>query len=209
MGFYGRRILPHVINVACGAKSLRPLRERVCAGLTGEVVELGFGSGHNVVCYPSTVTRVRAVEPSDGGWQLARKRLAISAIPVERAGLDGQALPFEDDTFDAALSTYTLCTVPDADRALRELRRVLKPGGTLHFLEHGLAPDPKVQRWQRRLDPLERRLAGGCEFSRSIDALITGAGFTITEVDHFYEPGGPKFAGALSLGVARPESLGG
>jgi SAM-dependent methyltransferase len=209
MGFYGRRVLPHVINVACGAKSLRPLRERVCAGLSGDVIELGFGSGHNVGCYPSTVTRIRAVEPSDGGWQLARKRLAASIVPIERAGLDGQDLPFEDDTFDTALSTYTLCTVPDADRALRELRRVLKPGGTLHFLEHGLAPDPKVQRWQHRLDPIERRLVGGCEFSRPIDELVIGAGFAIIEVDHFYEPGAPKFAGALSLGVAGVDPAGG
>ncbi len=202
MGFYSQRIVPHIVNIACGSKPMRPLRERVCIGLTGEVVEIGFGSGHNVGCYPLVVTRVRAVEPSDVGWKSGAKRVAASAVPIERAGLDGQDLPFEDATFDAALSTFTLCTVPDAARALRELRRVLKPGGSLHFLEHGLAPDPTVQKWQRRLDPIERRLVAGCTFSRPIVQLVTDAGFTITEVDEFYEDRSPKFAGALSLGRA-------
>jgi SAM-dependent methyltransferase len=202
MGCYQRQILPRMIDKACGVKSARPLRQRVCSGLVGEVVEVGFGSGHNVDFYPDAVTRVRAVEPSDLAWKLAGKRLERSAIPVERAGLDGQALPFADATFDSALSTWTLCTIPDPGAALRELRRVLKPGGTLHFVEHGLAPDAKVQRWQRRLDPIERRLAGGCTFSRPVLELLSGAGFTVAEVDVFYEKGVPKFSGAYSLGVA-------
>jgi ubiquinone/menaquinone biosynthesis C-methylase UbiE len=202
VGFYSERIVPHIVNAACGGKPMRPLRDRVCAGLSGEVVEIGFGSGHNVGSYPATVTRVRAVEPSDVGWKSGAKRRATRAVPIERAGLDGQDLPFDDDTFDAALSTFTLCTVPDASRALRELHRVLKPGASLHFLEHGLAPDEKVQRWQRRLDPLERRLVAGCEFSRPISQLVRDAGFTIIEIDEFYEQRAPKFAGALSLGRA-------
>jgi ubiquinone/menaquinone biosynthesis C-methylase UbiE len=170
--------------------------------LTGEVVEVGFGSGPNVEFYPAAVERVRAVEPSDLAWRLAAERVAGSPVPIERAGLDGQSLPFADGTFDAALTTYTMCTVPDPGAALRELRRVLKPGGTLHFLEHGLAPDPKVQKWQRRLDPLERRLFGGCEFSRPIVELVRSAGFTVKELDEFYEKGAPRFAGADSLGTA-------
>lgn len=202
MGFYSERIVPHLVNAACGGKPMRPLRDRVCAGLSGEIVEIGFGSGHNVSSYPPAVTRVQAVEPSDVGWKAGAERRAASAVPIERAGLDGQDLPFDDDTFDAALSTFTLCTVPGAGRALRELRRVLKPGGSLHFLEHGLAPDPKVQRWQRRLDPLERRLVAGCEFSRPISKLLRDAGFAITEIDEFYEERLPRFAGALSLGRA-------
>ncbi len=202
MRYYEERVVPRLMNKLGGMKALRPLRARVCAGLTGHVVEIGFGSGPNVDFYPATVTRVTAVEPSDLAWKLAAKRLEATGIPVERAGLDGQSMPFPDDTFDAALSTWTMCTIPDAAAALGELRRVLKPGGTLHFLEHGLAPDERVQRWQRRLDPIERRLAGGCTFSRPIVGLLTDAGFTIADLDVFYEKGGPKFAGADSLGVA-------
>jgi SAM-dependent methyltransferase len=202
MGLYGERVLPRIINVACGTKTVEPLRHRVCAGLSGEVVEIGFGSGLNVPFYPAVVTRVAAVEPSDVGWKLAAKRLAATRVPVQRSGLDGQSLPFADDSFDAALSAWTLCTIPDVAAALCEIRRVIKPGGRLHFLEHGLAPDERVRRWQRRLDPLQQRVAGGCHFTRPIVELLMAAGFTIDELDVFYEKGAPKFAGADSLGIA-------
>ncbi|MGI5404724.1 class I SAM-dependent methyltransferase [Streptomyces sp. CA-135486] len=204
MGFYDERVLPRIINVACGVKTAQPLRQRVCAGMKGDVVEIGFGTGHNVPFYPAAVTRVAAVEPSDVGWKLAEGRVRSSRIPVERAGLDGQALPFADDSFDAALSTWTLCTIPDADTALREVRRVLKPGGTLHFIEHGLAPaeDENVRRWQRRLEPMQKRLFGGCHLTRPIVDMLSNAGFTIADVDVFYEKGAPKSMGADSLGTA-------
>src|ERR1700722_3270493 len=202
MGFYGEQVVPRIISKACGAKSAEPLRRRVCAGLAGDVVELGFGSGHNVPFYPAAVTRVTAVEPSDVGWQLAAERVKAAAVPVQRGGLDGQSLPFPDDSFDAALSTWTLCTIPDVGAALGEIRRVLKPGGTLHFLEHGLAPDERVRRWQRRVEAGEERLFGGCRFTRPIVDLLTAAGFRIAQVDVFYEQGAPKFAGADSLGTA-------
>jgi SAM-dependent methyltransferase len=202
MGIYRERVLPRLINVACGSKASRPLRERVCAGLHGQVVEIGFGSGHNVPFYPDTVQRVAAIEPSQLGWKLARDRVAASPVIVDQAGLDGQSLPFADDSFDTALSTWTLCTIPDPHLALTEVRRVLRPGGTLHFIEHGLAPDEKVQRWQHRLEPLNERVAGGCHLTRPILDLLRTAGFTVQDVDVFYEKGAPKSLAAESLGVA-------
>jgi SAM-dependent methyltransferase len=204
MGLYGEHVLPRIVNVACGLKNAEPLRRRVCDGLEGEVVELGFGSGLNVPFYPGSVTRVAAIEPADVGWKLAEKRLRATSVRVERSGLDGQSLPFEDDSFDAALSTWTLCTIPDVAAALSELRRVLKPGGRFHFVEHGLAPDERVRRWQRRLEPVQKRVFGGCHLTRPVVELVTAAGFTITEVDVFYEDGAPKTLGANSLGTAVP-----
>jgi len=202
MGFYADRVLPHIINKACGMKASNPYRARVAGGLHGEVVEIGFGSGLNVPFYPSAVQRVTAVEPADVGWRIASKRVAASPIPIERSGLDGQSLPFDDDSFDTALSTWTMCTIPDVARALAEVRRVLRPGGTLHFVEHGLAPDAGVARWQHRLEPLQKRVAGGCHLTREIVPLLEAAGFTITELDQFYEEGAPKVFAADSLGVA-------
>jgi ubiquinone/menaquinone biosynthesis C-methylase UbiE len=202
MGIYGDHVLPRIVNCACGLKAVDPLRQRVCEGLEGDVVEIGFGSGLNVPFYPESVARVAAVEPADVGWKLAEKRVSASSVPVERSGLDGQSLPFQDDSYDSALSTWTLCTIPDVAAALREVRRVLRPGGTLHFVEHGLAPDESVRRWQRRLEPIQKRAFGGCHLTRQVVQLLTNAGFTISEVDVFYEEGTPKFLGADSLGTA-------
>ncbi len=205
MGLYREHVLPRIVDVACDVKEARTQRRRVCMGLVGDVVEIGFGSGLNVPFYPAAVSRVAAVEPADVGWKLAGKRLRATAVPVERAGLDGQSLPFPDDRFDCALSTWTMCTIPDVRAALGELRRVLKPGGTLHFVEHGLAPDGDagVRRWQHRLDPLQKRLFGGCHLTRPIVELLEESGFVVSEVDRYYEKGAPRAFGANSLGVAQ------
>jgi ubiquinone/menaquinone biosynthesis C-methylase UbiE len=204
MGVYSEHVVPRVVDVVCNLKEAHPQRRRVCEGLAGNVLEIGFGSGLNVPFYPDAVTRVTAVEPSDTAWKLAGKRLRETAVPIERAGLGAEALPLPDDHFDAALSTWTMCTIPDIAGALRELRRVLKPQGKLHFLEHGLAPDEPVRRWQRRLDPLEQRVFAGCHLTRPTAELLRNAGFAILELDVYYEKGSPKFLGAQSLGVAQP-----
>jgi ubiquinone/menaquinone biosynthesis C-methylase UbiE len=204
MALYDDHVLPRIINCVCNTKVTREQRQRVCSELAGEVIEIGFGSGLNVPHYPPSVTQVTAVEPADVGWRLAGKRLEQARVPVRRSGLDAQRLPFGDDAFDAALSTWTMCTIPDVDAALREVRRVLKPGGRLHFVEHGLAPDERVRRWQHRLDPLQQRLFGGCHLTRPIAELVRRNGFEIEALDEYYERGTPKVIGANTRGVARP-----
>ncbi len=201
MSHYSERVLPRILDLACGSQQLAPLRQRVCAGLTGDVLELGFGSGTNVPFYPPAVRSVAAVEPADRGWELAQPRIANSTVPITRAGRDGQSIPLPDNSCDAALITWTLCTIPDPTAALQEIGRVLKPGRELHFVEHGLAPDRQVRRWQHRWEPVHKRVFGGCHLTRRIVDLITESGFTVDDVDQFYE-GAPKYTGATSLGTA-------
>jgi ubiquinone/menaquinone biosynthesis C-methylase UbiE len=191
MGFYRDRVLPHLVELTCGQKEIGRWRAQATEGLTGRVVEIGFGSGLNVPHYPSDVEMVLAVEPNSVARRLAEKRVAASPVPVEYAGLDGQDLPLPDDSCDAALCTFTLCTVPDPERALAEVRRVLRPGSQLHFLEHGLSPDPGVARWQHRMEPLQRRLADGCHLTRDASALVESAGFHLTRREQRYMRG-PK-----------------
>ena len=204
MGFYGERILPRIINVAMNTKQHREVRARVCAGLSGDVVELGFGSGLNLPHFPEAVTSLRAVDPAELGQRLAADRIAEFGRRVDFAGLDGQHLPFETGSVPAVLSTWTLCTIPDAVAALREVKRVLGPGGTFHFVEHGISPDANVERWQHRLEPINRRVAGGCHFTRNIPALLEQAGFSVDRLDTYYAPREPKPAAWTFEGVARP-----
>lgn len=201
MGWYQEQAIPRIVHVACAAKTARPLRSRVCAGLSGEVIEVGFGSGLNLPFYPPEVSQVDAVEPSDVSWNMAATERAQASIAVLRSGRDAQLLPYPDNGFDAGLSTWTLCTIPDAATALRELHRVLRPGAPLHFVEHGLAEDNRVRRLQRRIDPVHARVIG-CHVTRPIVQLLTSAGFAVTELEVFYQKGAPKFAGACALGVA-------
>ena len=167
------------------------LRAQTVAGLSGRVVEIGFGSGFNVPLYPDRVEHVLAVEPSATAFRMAGKRIRATSVAVEQVGLDGQSLPIEDASCDGALCTFTLCTIPEPEVALAELHRVVKPGGRFHFLEHGLAPDPKVVAFQHRVEPLQRRLADGCHLTRDPVALARSAGFIVEELEQRYGVG-PK-----------------
>jgi ubiquinone/menaquinone biosynthesis C-methylase UbiE len=200
MGFYNDQVLPRFTDVALG-KALVETRQRVTAGLSGDVLEIGFGSGRNVPHLPPTVNRLLAVEPASVGRKLARRRIADAYMPVEFVGADGQELPLPDGSIDHVLVTWTLCTIPDVDRALREVHRVLHPEGTLHFVEHGRSPQPRVAQWQDRLTPLWGKFFGGCHLNRPIDALIERAGLTLDTV-RTYNMGGPEFIGYAYEGVA-------
>ena len=199
MGWWEDRVVPRLVDKAGSSPEIMKLRKRACTGLHGRVLELGIGSGLNIGLYPAEVTSVAAVEPSDLGWELSEGRRRSCGIPIERTGLDGQALTEDDASFDAALSTLTLCTIPDASKALAEVRRVLRPGGALHFLEHGLSPHPRVVGWQHRLEPVQRRAFAGCHLTRHIPTLLTDAGFEVADLVEAYLPG-PAIGRAWSYG---------
>jgi len=201
MGIYQRQLQPRLLNAVMGTKAVREVRGRVCAGLAGEVIEIGYGSGRNQPHLPPEVTAVWAVDPSETGLKLSAQRRADSSIPVTVGGDDAQSLPFPDDRFDAALSTWTMCGIPDAAAALGEVARVLKPGGTFHFVEHGLSPDEKVARWQRRGNGLNKRIAG-CLLDRDIAALLESSGLAVTVMENYYEKGSPKPVGYMYEGRA-------
>jgi SAM-dependent methyltransferase len=195
VSWWTTHVTPRLVDVGSTSDDMLAYRRRVCAGLTGRVVELGFGGGANLEALPPEVTSIMAIEPSDVAWQLSQKRRARSAVRVERGGLDGQRLDLPDGNVDSVLSTLTLCTIPDAEAALHEVRRVLRPGGALHFFEHGLAPDTGVERWQHRLEPLQMRVFGGCHLTRRIDRLVEGSGLVIESIERAYAP---------SPGIMRP-----
>lgn len=201
MGIYQDKVLPRVTHAVMGRREFTPIRGRVSAALRGEVLEIGFGSGLNVPHYPAAVTRVRAVDPATAGRRLAAKRVAASAVPVEYIGLSGQNLPLEAASVDHVLMTWTLCTIPDDERALSEVYRVLRPGGSFHFVEHGRSPDARVARWQDRLTPWQRRLAGGCHLNRPIDLLVADSGLDLTRMENYYAKG-PKPFGYMFEGRA-------
>lgn len=202
MSVYGDRVLPRVINVVMNTEERRAIRDRVCAGLTGDVVEIGFGTGLNLPHLPTAVVRLRAVEPAGLGLRLAHRRMAQAGIPVEPIGVDGQCLPLADASADSALCTWSLCTIPDPVAAVREIARVLRPGGSLRFVEHGRAPDEKVRRWQDRLNGVQQRMAGGCNLNRDIPLIIEQGGMTVTELETYYGQGEPKPYAYLYEGTA-------
>ena len=206
MGFYGERVFPRAMNRLMNTKQTRETRARVCAPLSGDIVEIGFGTGLNLPHLPPAVTVVLAVDPLERGRTLASERIAASPVSVEFVGLDGQLLPLADDSADAALSTWTLCSIPDPVAAVSEINRVLRPGGTLHFVEHGCSPDPGVRKWQRRLNPIQRRIACGCNLDRDIPSILKDAGLSVDSLNTYYMKGSPKILGWTFEGVAAAAS---
>lgn len=201
MGWYEEQVVPRLVDVVLKRPEFAEVRQRVAAGLEGEVLELGFGSGLNLPFCPRSVSRVLAIDPSGVARRLANGRVRASGIPVEFAGLDGQALPLNDSSVDAVLSTWTLCTIPDPAAALGEVLRVLRPGGSLRFVEHGRSPNPRLAAWQDRLTPLQRRIAGGCHLNRQIDQLLTSSGLRLERLDNYYLKG-PRVFTYMFEGVA-------
>jgi ubiquinone/menaquinone biosynthesis C-methylase UbiE len=194
MGFYADQVLPRVMDLVLREDELNAIRARVASDLSGEVLKVGFGSGRNVAHYPPAVTRVLAVDPAKVGRKIAARRVAASSVPIEYIGLDGQSLPLPAESVDHALTTWTLCTIPDVERTLHEIKRALRPSGTLHFIEHGRSPDSKVARRQDRLTPIQRRMAGGCHLNRPIDTLIADSGLDLQRLDTYYVLGLKSFS---------------
>ena len=201
VGFYSRHLRPRLHAVSLNDRVTGEVRSRVCAGLRGDVLEIGYGSGLNQPHLPPAVTGVWAIEPSVTALRLSQERRAASPVPVVVAGDDAQVLPFPDDRFDAALCTWVLCGVPDPGAALAEVARVLRPGAALHFVEHGLAPDADVVRWQRRVNPVNRVVAG-CVLDNDVWAQLDASPLTVTELDSRYEPVTPRPFGYLYEGRA-------
>lgn len=204
VSWYEERVLPVCIDLVCGLRQMSKQRARVVPRASGVVLEVGMGSGLNLPWYdPARVSRVFGLEPSEGMRQKARPRVAASGLDVEFIDLPGEEIPLGDASVDTVLVTYTLCTIPDVARALRGMRRVLRPGGRLLYCEHGLAPDPGVRRWQERLNGAWSRVAGGCSMTRDIPALISAAGFEIEDDQRRYIAG-PRILSYTFWGSARP-----
>lgn len=201
MGWYHRYVLPKLIESACGQKPMRELRSRYVPRAGGDILEIGIGSGHNLSHYGPQVTSVTGLDPAPELTGMARHRADRLSVPVEILQVSGEEIPADDARFDSVVCTWTLCSIPNVYAALREMLRVLKPGGRLYFIEHGLSPDAGVVKWQRRIEPLWKPIGGGCHLTRQADALIRDAGFHITELDAGYQPG-PKFAAYMTHGVA-------
>jgi ubiquinone/menaquinone biosynthesis C-methylase UbiE len=203
MGLYERHVLPRVINVACSGSDADRQRRRVVPSATGRVLEVGMGPGLNLAHYdPSRVELVWGLEPNTAMRSLAGDRIAASGLDVRWLDLPGEEIPLDDDSVDTVVLTYTLCTIADWERALNQMRRVLRPGGELLFCEHGEAPDEAVRAWQRRIEPVWKRLAGGCHITRPIPDLIERGGFRVDELDEGYQPG-PRISGYQYWGRAR------
>ena len=204
MGFYVKHILPRCLDAACGIGPISKQREKVVPHAEGIVLEIGIGSGQNLPFYnPDKVSKIIGVDPDEHIWKRSAKRRADCEIEIERIGLSGEDIPLDKNIADTVVVTYSLCTIPDAVKALREMTRILKPGGKILFTEHGKAPDEAVHKWQNRIDPLWGKIAGGCRSGRDIPELFRQADLKFDKLEEMYIPG-PKVLGYNYWGAAHP-----
>lgn len=201
MGFYSQRILPYLLEWSLSAPIISKYRQEVLANVKGEVLEIGFGTGLNLSYYPDDIYKIMTVDPNPGVHALAQKRIQSSSITVEHQIINGESLPMADNSFDSMVSTFTLCSIPNVEQALKEVYRVLKPGGKFFFLEHGLSKEAQIQVWQNRLTPLQKVIGDGCHLNRNIRQLVENQ-FGNVILDEFYLEETPKVTGYLYKGVA-------
>jgi ubiquinone/menaquinone biosynthesis C-methylase UbiE len=202
LGIYSRHIFPRLCDWSMRNPRIERLRKETLSGVRGEILEVGFGTGLNLEHYPEHVHHLTAVDPGEGMSRLARRRIERSEINVDLRVQTAEELPFEDGQFDCVVSTWTLCSIQDARRAVLEISRVLKPGGRFLYMEHGLSDEASVQRWQRRLTPLQKRIAGGCRLDVDIEALVRSGAFGEVNIERFLLDRTPKIAGSMFWGVA-------
>jgi ubiquinone/menaquinone biosynthesis C-methylase UbiE len=205
MGIYLRYVFPRLMDFAMSSGQMSKVRAVVLSGVSGDVFEIGFGTGLNLPHYPDHVKRLTTADPNAGMCGLARRRIDETGIEVTHHTVGGEDLPLDDASFDCVVCTWTLCSIPNVEQALREVHRILRPNGKLHFVEHGMAEDEKVRRWQNRLTPIQKIVSDGCRFNRDMRALIQSQNFRFEKIENYYLPKTPKFAGFLYQGVACKE----
>jgi ubiquinone/menaquinone biosynthesis C-methylase UbiE len=204
MSFYEDHILPRILNFVMGFKVIGVERQKCLTEVSGDILEVGFGSGHNMPYYTNQVKKVTAIDPSIVSAKLAQTRIQRAGFPVEYLTMKGEEIPTDSGRFDSVVSTFTLCTIPDVDAALRQIRRVLKPNGRFFFLEHGRSDDPRIQRRQDRWNATQMFLCGGCHLNRNIEGIIRKAGFEMQSLEKYYGKG-PRISACLYRGIARKQ----
>ncbi len=206
MSFYNRHIMPRLVNLACASGQMKKIRAKTVPLAQGRVLEIGFGSGHNLPFLDaSKIEHYWALEPDEQIRKLASKRLQDTPLKPEFLGLEAESIPLDDNSADTVLITFTMCTIPLVKQAIGEMRRVLKPGGQLLFAEHGAAPDEKIAKWQERIEPVWKRIGGGCHLTRKPLELLENNGFTLLNAESLYVPKAPRFAGFVSYGQAKAD----
>ncbi len=201
MGFYSNLVIPYCIDFAMSGSTLESYRRNLLENVSGEILEIGFGTGLNLPHYPENVDKITTIDPNPGMKRLARSRIAQSQITVDYKVLNGESLPMPDASFDSVVCTWTLCSIPLVNQAISEVHRLLKPGGYFFFIEHGLSPDVQIQVWQNRLTPVQKILADGCHLNRKISDLIAQQ-FNNVNIEQFYAPKLPKVIGYMYQGTA-------